>query len=47
VWYGKIPNRLHDLPVKHQEAMANPEALELFRGQAELQRQSAVGFALS
>jgi acetoacetyl-CoA synthetase len=33
-----VRNVVHGLPVKNKEALANPEALELFRGLAELQR---------
>jgi acetoacetyl-CoA synthetase len=29
---------VHGRPVKNQEALANPEALDLYRGIAELQR---------
>ena len=32
-----VRNVVHDLPVKNQEALANPEALELFRNLADLQ----------
>jgi acetoacetyl-CoA synthetase len=28
---------IHDRPVKNREALANPEALDLYRGLAELQ----------
>ena len=33
-----VRNVVHDLPVKNKEALANPEALELFRGLPDLQR---------
>jgi len=33
-----VRNVVHDLPVKNQEALANPEALELFRDLSELKR---------
>ena len=32
-----VRNIVHGRPVKNREALANPEALELFRGRAELQ----------
>ena len=32
-----VRNVVHDQPVKNNEALANPEALELFRDLAELQ----------
>ena len=32
-----VRNVVHNLPVKNIEALANPEALELFRGRSELQ----------
>jgi len=31
-----VRNVVHDQPVKNVEALANPEALEFFRGRAEL-----------
>jgi acetoacetyl-CoA synthetase len=33
-----VRNVVHNLPIKNQEALANPEALELFRDLSELQR---------
>jgi acetoacetyl-CoA synthetase len=33
-----VRNVVHNLPVRNQEALANPEALEFFRGLPELQR---------
>ena len=33
-----VRNVVHGRPVKNKEALANPEALELFRGLAELQK---------
>jgi acetoacetyl-CoA synthetase len=33
-----VRNVVHGLPVKNKEALANPEALELFKGLPELQR---------
>ena len=41
-WRTALPRRavavvrVHDQPVKNLEALANPEALEFFRGRAEL-----------
>ena len=32
-----VRNVVHDLPIKNIEALANPEALEMFRGRSELQ----------
>jgi acetoacetyl-CoA synthetase len=32
-----VRNVVHNLPVKNSEALANPEALELFRNRPELQ----------
>ncbi len=33
-----VRNVVHDLPVKNKEALANPEALDLFKDLPELQR---------
>ena len=33
-----VRNVVHDLPVKNKEALANPEALELFRDLLDLQK---------
>ena len=33
-----VRNVVHDLPIKNREALANPEALELFRDLPELRR---------